>query len=600
MRIALIGAGPRGLLVLERLIAWHREQPLTPLTITLFDPYPIGGRVWRRDQPAQLVTNTIAQHLTLFYDQTVADPGPLWPGPDMAQWAQGPAAEYLRETDAPAALQAAAAALGPNDFPPRALFGEYQRWTFTELQRRAAANVTITHRRTLVSAVTPQATGFTVTAERPAHYDAVVMALGTSPNTPTREQNDLLRFADTHAALYWPPSFPAEGDLETLTADDVVILRGLGLSFFDFMSRFTEGRGGHFTRTATGLTYHPSGREPRLVAGSRRGLPYHAKGRNQKAPGELTPAHFLTPPQLTRWATAGPLAGLTFWQALQHEVEHTYYSKVLAERVDADALAQFQAAHLRDPEQAVAELTLPAALRLDWASLLTPPAGTPTAAIKAYLRADIAAAQAGTTTGPLTSALEVLRDLRDRVRAVIEQGLLSDEELLDFFFRWFNGTNDFLSIGPPVFRLEQLLALIEAGVITILPPGIDVTAAHGYFLATAPGAPVYRGTALIEARVPAANAPTAQNPLLAQLLHADLATLAELQLPGDRRFQTGAVLVDRQTQQLLNAAHQPQGKLFFWGVPTEGVNWLTTASPRPFVNDVNLRFANRIARQCLA
>ena len=66
-----------------------------------------------------------------------------------------------------------------------------------------------------------------------------------------------------------------------------VIIRGLGLSFFDLMSRLTEGRGGQFQKAPDGLlVYHPSGREPHIFAGSRRGFPYRAKGRNQKGPGD--------------------------------------------------------------------------------------------------------------------------------------------------------------------------------------------------------------------------------------------------------------------------------------------------------------------------
>nr|WP_263849650.1 FAD/NAD(P)-binding protein [Lacticaseibacillus camelliae] len=85
MKIALIGAGPRGLLVLERLSAWQQGSQ-GPLNVTLYDPFPIGGRVWRRDQDPHLIMNTAAQHITLFYDRTVEDPGPVNSGPDLAQW----------------------------------------------------------------------------------------------------------------------------------------------------------------------------------------------------------------------------------------------------------------------------------------------------------------------------------------------------------------------------------------------------------------------------------------------------------------------------------------------------------------------------------
>lgn len=309
----------------------------------------------------------------------------------------------------------------------------------------------------------------------------------------------------------------------------------------------------------------------------------------------------MTGPQLAAWEKAGPLAGDTFWQGLQREVGFVYYSLLLAQRHPHLDLAAFQSAYLQQPEAAVRALHLPASERLDWDKLTTVPAGELQAAIQNYLAADAKGAERGSKTDPTAAGLEVLRDLRDAVRQVVARGLFSDDEYLDFFLRWFNGTNDFLSIGPPALRIKQLLALSRAGVITFLPRQMTITTQGRYFIAGTKTDPTFKapGTALIEARVPAANAPTAKDPLLTQLRHDDMATLRELQLAGDRRFQSGAVLVDRDTAQLLDSRHRPQGKLFFWGVPTEGVNWLTTASPRPYVNDVNLRQANRIARQLL-
>lgn len=603
MKIALIGAGPRGLLVLERLVAWQ-NQTHTPLAVTLYDPFPIGGRVWRCDQDPHLIMNTAAQDITLFFDRTVEVPGPIAPGPDLAQWSRRHAAAFIPEAGGPfaATYAAAAARLGANDYPPRGLYGYYMAWFFAEMQRRRGKGATIAFKQQRVLSVHPGPPYAVTTAAAAATFDGVVMALGTLPNSLTREQAKLQAFATAHQRVYLPPGFPAEGDLSAIGHQDVVILRGLGLSFFDFVSRLTEGRGGRFVRqTAGGLAYHESGQEPHLLAGSRRGLPYHAKARNEKAPGEQWPARFLTSQQLKNWEAAGPIPGQQFWRELQHEAEFVYYTLKLSSKLAPGDLAAFQSDFLQQPEQAVAALGLPAEERLDWDALTQVPAGDLQPALQAYLANDAAAALQGSKTGPLTAALEVLRDMRDAIRQVVSRGLLSDDQYLDFFLRWFNGLNDFLSIGPPALRSEQLLALSQAGIITFLPPQMTITTKGNHFLAGSGADKTFQapGTALIEARVPAPNATAAESPLLAQLLHDGMATLYELQLAGDRRFQSGAVLVDQATAALLDAHHQPQGPLFFWGVPTEGVNWLTTASPRPYVNDINLRLANRIARQLL-
>ena len=65
-----------------------------------------------------------------------------------------------------------------------------------------------------------------------------------------------------------PPSRPGQD----------VIVSGMGLAFVDLLVLLMEGRGGRFEETSDGgLRYLPSGAEPRLWAGSRRGVPYHSK-----------------------------------------------------------------------------------------------------------------------------------------------------------------------------------------------------------------------------------------------------------------------------------------------------------------------------------
>jgi hypothetical protein len=77
-----------------------------------------------------------------------------------------------------------------------------------------------------------------------------------------------------------------------------VILRGLGLCFFDYMALLTSGRGGEFHRHDGKLTYEPSGDEPLIFAGSRRGVPYHARGANEKGVSERHVPVFLTPDKI--------------------------------------------------------------------------------------------------------------------------------------------------------------------------------------------------------------------------------------------------------------------------------------------------------------
>ncbi|MEI5840117.1 FAD/NAD(P)-binding protein [Lacticaseibacillus rhamnosus] len=608
MHITLIGAGPRGLMLLGRLISWQRARyPQRQLTIFLVDPYPIGGRVWKIDQDPNLIMNTAAAQITLFTDQTVTGVGPFIAGPNLSTWALTLAADYLDahpEINNRSILMRQAANLGPNSYASRALYGVYQQWFF-DLQKRQAGTNIITYKQQTVNRLDKKAAGFTITTDQESwQTDQVVMALGNLKNSLTRDQKALHDYAQTHQLFYLEPGFPEEGDLSGIEAQSPVIIRGLGLSFFDLMSRLTEGRGGQFQKASDGLfVYHPSGREPHIFAGSRRGFPYRAKGRNQKGPGEEWQPHFLTPQQIDAWQTHGEVSGQTFWEALQHEAELIYYRLLLPQRYPEIDEAAFERDFIADPVATLGALPIAAKDRLDWDALADPtkahPSGQPYQDfMRHYLRQDAQEAMRGTKTGPLTSALEVLRDMRDPIRQLVERNLLSQDQYLDFFLRWFNSLNDFLSIGPPALRIDQLQALMGAGIVTILPPGMQIKGIDGQFLLKTPSDPKFslQAKTLLEARVPAVNAPTAQNPLVQQLLHDGYAHTYELQLNADKRFQSGAIAIDRQTQQLLDQKERPQAGLFFWGVPTEGVHWLTTASPRPLVNDVSLKTAEQIVK----
>src|SRR5262245_65062880 len=95
-------------------------------------------------------------------------------------------------------------------------------------------------------------------------------------------ESRLGRFAVAAGLRYVPPASPAEVDLGVVGAGERVALRGMGLCFFDHLAMLTVERGGRFARVGGGLVYEASGREPVIYAGSRRGVPYHARGDNEK------------------------------------------------------------------------------------------------------------------------------------------------------------------------------------------------------------------------------------------------------------------------------------------------------------------------------
>ncbi|MDH2456656.1 FAD/NAD(P)-binding protein [Corynebacterium bovis] len=336
--VAVVGAGPRGVSVLERLAA-HLESagatgsagsagatgstgpsgsaasagPGTRLVVHLIDPAePGAGEVWRTDQPDILCMNTLADAVTLFTEPGASVTAPVHEGPTLHAWARARGLTGTGSDAAPAAEPDAAAsaaapdarldgpsALHPWSHPPRALYGRYLRWCLDRaVDRLAALGVDVrVHRSRAVDLRADEPTTATATdtllladgTSVTAH--ATVLAQGWTPVEPDAMERFLAVTVDSAAQmsaaigrpspLTWVrPGNPVDQDLSSLAAGAEVIVRGLGMGFTDAVTLLTVGRGGRFVRDAaarSGLRYVPSGREPRIVASSHRGYPFLPK-----------------------------------------------------------------------------------------------------------------------------------------------------------------------------------------------------------------------------------------------------------------------------------------------------------------------------------
>ena len=87
--IVIVGAGPRGTGLLERLAVGAPELHPDGLDVHLVDPYPPGaGRIWRHAQSPLLAMNSMAADVTMYTDESVVCEGPIAPGPSFWDWAQ--------------------------------------------------------------------------------------------------------------------------------------------------------------------------------------------------------------------------------------------------------------------------------------------------------------------------------------------------------------------------------------------------------------------------------------------------------------------------------------------------------------------------------
>jgi hypothetical protein len=297
------------------------------------------------------------------------------------------------------------------------------------------------------------------------------------------------------------------------------------------------------------------------------------------------------------------------------EVEAVYYRTLLGElRGSAAAqrfLADFLAADGAPQRSALLErYRLPAALRWDWDRVARPyrDAAFTTHAqfqtwLLGHLRRDVAAAHAGNVGNPLKAALDVLRDLRNEIRLVVDHGGLTGRSYQRELRNWYTPLNAFLSIGPPAGRVEEMIALLAAGVLRALAPGIRVgtSADTGGFTVSStsvPEPPIVVG-GFIDARLSEGDIRHAVDPLIRHLLRTGQCRpyrIPDGPAPG---FLTGGLAVTTRPYRLVDATGHPHPRRFAFGVPTEAVHWVTAAGIRPGVGSVILSDADAIARACL-
>ncbi|MFJ5727951.1 FAD/NAD(P)-binding protein [Streptomyces paradoxus] len=614
--VALVGAGPRGTSVLERLCASAPEllPPGARLTVHVIDPDPPGpGRVWRTAQSPELLMNTVACQVTLFTDDSVDCSGPIRPGPSLYEWADG--------------------TLGPDEYPTRADYGRYLEWVFAEAVRQAPPAVRIeTHRARAVRLDDAPGDRQALTLDDGrvlTGLSAVVLAQGHLPRTAGPELLRHAAHAARHGLRHVPPANPADVDLSSIPPGEPVLLRGLGLNFFDHTALLTTGRGGRFVTEAGGLRYLPSGREPRLFAGSRRGVPYQARGDNAKGPyGRHVPL-VLTPEVIAGFrkrADSGEAPDFLteIWPLVAKEVETVYYAALIRRAADGtgperefagrgrefaglerEFADRFLAVPHGDPREAplLAEFGVPDGDRWCWERISRPYAGRDFAHpgrwrdwLRAHLREDAAQAALGNVHGPLKAALDVLRDLRNELRLIVDHGGLTGASRRDHLDRWYTPLNAFLSIGPPRRRIEELVALMDAGVVEVLGPRLRVTEEDGAWAAHSPDVPgsAVRVRTLIEARLPEPDLRHTADPLLAGLLRSGRCRPHTVD-----GYETGGLDVTSRPYRLMDRQGVAHTRLFAFGVPTEGVHWVTAAGARPGVDSVTLSDADAVARAVL-
>ncbi|MEQ4520203.1 FAD/NAD(P)-binding protein [Pseudarthrobacter sp. B907] len=567
IRTALVGAGPRGTSVLERLLAnWTPSAPGPTLHIHVIDPYPAGpGHVWQPGQSRLYLMNTQS-----FYPTVIPEDPELAPplaGCTFDQWRRA-----QRRDPHPALSaeeRAELAGLESADFPSRALYGRYLRCTLEELLDRLPDGVTVEFHDTTATAVRPSGAPASAATAVPGNRNngfdveladgtvlavgSVVLALGHLESRLNPEQRELQRAAEELGLKYLPPAVPADVDWSVVPAVQPVLVRGMGLNFFDVMGQLTEGRGGTFQPApdGIGLTYQPSGREPHLIAASRRGTPYRAKATLAGYYPAAVQLRYCTEQAVARFAAAGivPAFDHDLWPLLHRDALWAYYYTLARSQPDAvgadpagflGALEETLRPHAHsttnweDAARSVIDASVRPHHRLDLLGLAAPLSGRSfasraelDAAVVDYLNDDARRSALG-EDDPVKMAIGALHHGRAVLKTAVADGGITDESWVAGLRGWFEAFVEGIASGPPALRAEQLAALARAGVVSFVGPdpkfGVDRKAR--VFTAVSPwvagpghdGGGRVEAPVLIEALAPANRVAVNASPLLEQLL----------------------------------------------------------------------------------
>ena len=611
LRVAVVGSGPRGISVLERLAARLADIPTsTRIEVSLIDDTELGcGRVWRTDQSPWLLMNTAAGEVTMFSGPPDGGQPRAGAGPSLAQW---------WATVDPAQAD-------PDGYAPRSLYGRYLRFVLDQVEAALPSQLVL-HRIAAkvedLRRTSSQEWALALSGGRQVKADRVVLATGHPVTEPRAEQRSLADFAAARRGLSY---IRADGTekvaLDRIPAGATVGVIGLGLSFYDMMAQTTLGRGGRFVENESGgLRYLPSGREPALVAGSRSGLPLPARGRNQKPPDHRYQPLLFTEDRIRQARAARRLNFTTdVLPFLEAEIDIIYCLTTARSRGEGGPLPE--QALLQDLDADVRRhgldeamyrfrerigLTDLAALNLE--ALARPFQDrffTSTAhyhqAVREWIDQDLTEAARGNAAGPLKAALDVLRDVRSVLRTAVDFNGLSPRSHREDFLGWFVPISSFLSTGPPMVRLAQTRALLDAGVLTLAGPQTRFGTGDDQFLLDSPQvkSPARAVDILLDARTPMADL-AADTSELSQRLRARGVLTTYTNASGGSAFPTGGVTVTPAPFHPVGL-NGPDHTLYLLGIPTEFMRWFTqVGSGRPQVWSGFAADADAIAADLLA
>ncbi|MGX0119617.1 FAD/NAD(P)-binding protein [Corynebacterium otitidis] len=641
--LVIVGGGPRGISVLERVSAGLAGLEATVHLVD--DVQPGAGRVWRTDQTHTLCMNTLAGAVTLFTEPGSTTTQPVVEGPTMHEWIRLireefdvphlPGGERETTADIPEAHRETFARqpVDPTvvedyreeiarteDYsnPSRGLYGDYLRWVFELTAGHLDPGLELHVHTDRVVAVEERgerdvvrlAGGGEITA------DAVVLAQGWLTPAANPEEDHLGRAAESGQATWVRPGNPIDQGFEAVPAGETVLVRGLGMGFFDAVTLLTVGRGGRHVEdesSPAGLRYEPSGREPRIVAGSRRGYPFLPKSDYRSLPPNAEMPRLKRVIEELSGAGRGEIDFTTqVWPAILRDALAAFVERLaeldpgalnapLAEVVaDIDSLPLEELrgrlrGHLADPGSEF----WPA----DWFEPLSGFTGTVeeiTAQVATWLARDIDEAAKGRDSA-LKAGLWSISSARKPAAILGEDGRYTAESRRGSFHS-FMALGGMVGSGPPLFRSRELLALVEAGIVGFVGAGTRLEATgDGFALGsdTLPEGETVSSTTLVDAWLHQPSIAHPGDPLTEGLVESGRVRPFAHPASDGRALPGSSPEVEGVTRRVVRADGTLDPRLHLLGIPTSDQWADTTISPFPGTDPKFLRETDAAATSAL-
>lgn len=609
--LTIIGGGLRSAVLLLQLGTFPAEE--APRRIAVVDPEEPGpGRIWRQAQPTLLVMNTLGHQSTVFEDHTNT-------GPSLAEWCHlvRGTLSTTRDHGWPAGLishcamwierhpgdhhrvRAATQGLPDESYFPRAVFGAYLAWAYDYAVHRLSEHTTVVHfRDRAVDVEEPELhTRDDAPAEVVVHLGsgAVITSLsvilaqgwGLAPVRPSTGDGD--RAPSRHLSA----DSPIDQDVARIAPDSDVLIRGMGMSMFDTLTLLTQGRGGTFEQRGNRWEYQVSGKEPRILIGSRRGLPFRAQAAPSGRPVQPETPHLLA------LMSQLPEHGVDFSavrEAIDRDAIRRFYRvryaatpreaySLLIRAIDQggaiDEWRELEARLVHDPTLRFPDLTdageVPRYLTTAQAY---------TGWVHEMLTQDIADASLGERS-PGKMAMEVYVAARMWMSDIAGFGRLSARTYPDFL-----ATMRFIgAVGgvPPLFRVQELDALLRAGVVRMFGPDTEITALRGTRFEVRSRYATRTVDAVIDAFLPRPGIDVPGDSLAVRLAARGAATRYRY---ADA-IPTDALAVGAETNALIRADGTASTRVFSVGISSEAARVFTIIAPVPGT-------ASPVLRECRA